>query len=150
MTVDNMRVPSGATCRLKGTVVKGTIYIGTGSVLKANGVRVVGNVQAENSRKVVVRRGSSVGGSIQVVQGRKASVRGSRVNADVLFDEQTGRVRAKAQPNRRQSSSFPELWRGEGHFQPDRWQPPMKENHPAPVGGNNIVQGNKEDQCSRL
>jgi hypothetical protein len=25
-----------------------------------------------------------------------------------------------------------------------------KENHPAPTGGNNIVQGNKEDQCAGL
>ncbi|MBW4556972.1 MAG: hypothetical protein KME59_13680 [Trichormus sp. ATA11-4-KO1] len=25
-----------------------------------------------------------------------------------------------------------------------------KENRPAPTGGGNIVQGNKEDQCSRL
>jgi hypothetical protein len=25
-----------------------------------------------------------------------------------------------------------------------------KENNPAPTGGGNVVQGNKEDQCKRL
>jgi hypothetical protein len=25
-----------------------------------------------------------------------------------------------------------------------------KENNPAPIGGGNVVQGNKEDRCSRL
>jgi hypothetical protein len=25
-----------------------------------------------------------------------------------------------------------------------------KENRPAPTGGGNVVQGNKEDQCARL
>lgn len=25
-----------------------------------------------------------------------------------------------------------------------------KENNPAPVGGENVVQGNKEDQCAKL
>ena len=27
---------------------------------------------------------------------------------------------------------------------------PVKENRPAPTGGGNVVQGNKEDQCARL
>jgi hypothetical protein len=28
--------------------------------------------------------------------------------------------------------------------------PQCEENRPAPTGGGNVVQGNKEDQCSRL
>ncbi len=42
-TVDNVRVPSGATCTLNGTRVEGTIKVENGAKLNANGVRVKGN-----------------------------------------------------------------------------------------------------------
>jgi hypothetical protein len=56
-TVDNLRVPQGATCTLNGTYVKGTIKVERAATLRAHGVRVIGNVQAENSRNVVVNEG---------------------------------------------------------------------------------------------
>ncbi len=149
-TVDNLRVPSGAKCVLTGTRVKGTIYVGARSVLKAKGVRVVGNIQAENSRKVAVRRGSRVGGSIQIVQGKAARIKGTRVKADILFDDQNGRVLAKGNRLGGNLQAFQNtggvkiaLNRIDGNLQ-------CKENRPTPVGGNNNVQGSKEDQCSRL
>jgi hypothetical protein len=129
-TVDNLRVPDGASCTLKRTRVKGTIKVGTGSTLVANRVRVVGNVQAEGARRVVVRRGSRVGGSIQVVQGRAGSVHRSRIVGDVQFFENRGRiVIARNRIN--------------GNLQ-------CKENSRRPRGGGNVVGGNKEDQCARL
>src|SRR5919106_6559443 len=73
ITVDNLRVPQDATCELTGTRVKGTIKVERNAVLRAARVRVIGNVQGENARNVVVR-GSRVGGSVQVVQGRAALV----------------------------------------------------------------------------
>jgi hypothetical protein len=149
-TVDNLRVPSGATCTLEGTTVKGTIYVGTGSVLKAYGVRVVGNVQAENSRSVVVRGGSSIGGSIQIVQGGAANIQGSRVNADILFDEQDNLVRAKRNRIGGNLQAFQNTGGVEVASNSIDGNLQCKENRPAPIGGNNVVQGNKEDQCSRL
>src|SRR5687768_4892057 len=68
-TVDNLRVPDGAMCTLSGTYVKGTVKVEGGATLLAYGVRVIGNVQSENSRKVVIADGSRVGGSVQIVQG---------------------------------------------------------------------------------
>ena len=72
-TVDNLRVPEGAVCRLRGTLVEGTITVQDGARLDARGVRVIGNVQAEGHRSVVLRR-SRVGGSVQLVQGGAATV----------------------------------------------------------------------------
>src|SRR5687768_5591830 len=63
VTVDNLRVPAGATCHLTGTTDKGTIVVGTGATLVANSVRVVGNVQSEGHKSVTISR-STVGGSI--------------------------------------------------------------------------------------
>ncbi|HZG98918.1 MAG TPA: hypothetical protein VEY14_11695, partial [Nocardioidaceae bacterium] len=91
ITVDNLRVPDGATCTLEGTTVKGTVSVESRATLRAVNVRVVGNVQSENARRVVVR-GSSVGGSIQHVQGGAAVVRGNRVSGDVQMFSNGGDI----------------------------------------------------------
>jgi hypothetical protein len=133
ITVDNLRVPDGRSCTLNGTRAKGTIKVGTRSTLVANGVRVVGNVQSESSRRVVVRRGSRIGGSIQVVQGLRggsAAVLFSRIGQDVQFFENRGPIEIRGN-------------RINGNLQ-------CKQNRPRPFGGRNVVGGVKQDQCARL
>jgi hypothetical protein len=150
VTLDNLRVPQGATCRLTGTFVEGTVKVERNATLKAFDIRVIGNVQAENAQKVVVRDGSRVGGSVQIVQGSSARILRNKINGDILFDDQAGTLEASA--NRVggnlqafQNSGGVEIRnnRIDGNLQ-------CKENNPAPTGGGNIVQGNKEDQCKRL
>lgn len=149
-TVDNLKVPSGATCILDGTTVKGTIYVKRNAVLKADDVRVVGNVQGENAKNVEVFGGSIVGGSIQVVQGKKADIRGSRVGGDILFDEQDRRVRARwnkvgGNVQAFQNSGGVRISNNniDGNLQ-------CKANNPVPIGDGNKVEGNKEDQCKGM
>jgi hypothetical protein len=149
-TLDNVQVPAGANCTLRGTRIKGTIKVGRNARLEAINVRVVGNVQAENARNVIVRAGSRVGGSIQIVQGRKARVKRTRIGGDILFDDQRGRLRARRNVIGGNLQAFQNsggiVIRGnriDGNLQ-------CKENRPPPRGGNNRVQGSKEDQCSRL
>lgn len=67
-TLVNVKVPVGASCTLKSVKVKGTVKVGRNARLEAIRVRVVGTVQAENARQVIVRAGSKVRGSIQIVQ----------------------------------------------------------------------------------
>lgn len=129
VTVDNLRVPQGATCTLQGTTVKGTITVASDATLRAAQVRVVGNVQSENARRVVVR-GSSVGGSVQHVQGGSAVVENNRVTGDVQMFSNRGTITISRN-------------RINGNLQ-------CKSNSPAPQGGGNIVGGNKEDQCRSL
>ncbi len=129
VTVDNLRVPDGATCRLSGTRVKGTVKVGSGATLRASAIRVVGNVQAENHRRIAVT-GSRVGGSVQVKQGGGSLLRRTSVKGDVQYFTNSGTIRIRSN-------------RIDGNLQ-------CKENAPAPAGGGNLVQGNKEDQCSRL
>ena len=150
VTVDNLRVPDGATCVLNNTRVKGTVKVESDAALRAFGIRVVGNVQGEDARKVAVRDGSRIGGSVQVEQGGKGRVSGSKVKSDIQFDQNTGALRAA---NNKVGGSIQVIGndalatitanRVDGNLQ-------CKENEPAPVGGGNIVQGNKEDQCEAL
>jgi hypothetical protein len=65
VAVDSLRVPEGARCVLTGTTVRGTITVQRGATLIANGVRVTGDVRARNAGKVVLRRGSTVGGRLE-------------------------------------------------------------------------------------
>jgi len=146
-TVDNLRVPGGATCTLNGTTVKGTIKVERNAVLFAYGVRVIGNVQAENSRKVIVADGSRVGGSVQVVQSGIAKVRDSRINGNILFDDNSGLNVARrnvigADVQAFQNSGGVRIYnnRIDGNLQ-------CKANSPRPLGSGNVVDGNKEDQC---
>ena len=149
-TVDNLRVPDYASCVLLGTRVKGTVKVELQASLRAEDVVVIGNVQAENAKNVRVLDGSRIGGSVQVKQGGAATVSDSRVEGDIQYDSNTSPLRALR--NRVggsiqvfQNSGGVEIRRNtiDGNLQ-------CKSNTPRPVGGNNIVGGNKEDQCARL
>jgi hypothetical protein len=130
VTVDNLRVPDGSSCRLVGTTVEGNITVGSGSRLVAVRVSVEGNIQAEGADRVVVRKGSRVDGSIQLVQGGSASIIRTTVNSDVQLFENSGGLIVRGNTI-------------DGNLQ-------CKENSRTPVGGSNTVGGNREDQCSRL
>ena len=132
-TVDNLRVPSGATCTLTGTKVKGTIKVQRGATLHASGIRVIGNIQAENAARVKVVL-SHIGGSIQIVQSRNASTLSkldrNTIKQDVQYFENRGTISITGN-------------RINGNLQ-------CKANNPRPNGGGNIVGGNKQDQCAGL
>jgi hypothetical protein len=149
-TLDNVKVPQGASCTLNGTKVKGTIKVNRNARLEAVDVNVIGNVQGEGARNVIVRKTSRVGGSVQVVQGRKAKVANSRVNGDILYDDQNARVSAVGNNVGGNVQAFQNTGgtRIAGNVIDGNLQ--CKENKPAPTGGNNRVKGNKEDQCKNL
>ena len=149
-TLDNVRVPQGATCYLTKTYVKGTVTVARDARLFADSVRVVGNIQGENAKNVVVKSGSRVGGSVQVEQGRAATVRGSRVNGDVQYSANRAYLRVLGNDVGGSvqvigNSGGAEIYRNtiDGNLQ-------CKENTPRPTGGGNVVGGNKEDQCARF
>ena len=148
-TLDNVKVPDGRTCRLTGTVVKGTISVGSTSTLVADAVRVVGNVQGGNSARIIVTD-ARVGGSVQIVQGGVADIRRNVINGDILFDDQrrsviANRNRVGGNLQAFQNTGGVELRRNviDGNLQ-------CKANYPRPVGANNVVEGSKEDQCRNL
>lgn len=150
VTLDNVVVPQSASCTLNGTRVKGTIQVQRNATLVANRVLVIGNVQGENARNVVVRNRSRIGGAVQVVQGASASVENSEIGGSILYDSNRGRVRVFMSRIDEDVQAFQNTGGVvisdnviDGNLQ-------CKANRPAPVGGGNVVQGNKEDQCRAL
>ncbi|MBJ7521200.1 MAG: hypothetical protein JHC84_15980 [Solirubrobacteraceae bacterium] len=130
VTVDDVRVPSGATCRLSGTRVDGNVKVGSRATLRATRVTVDGDIQAEGHRLVTVTRGSRIDGNIQLEEGGSASLYDNRVEGDIQLFENRG-----AQRVRRNVVG--------GNLQ-------CKENRSGPTGSGNRVEGDKEDQCARL
>ncbi|BAQ63603.1 hypothetical protein [Geminocystis sp. NIES-3709] len=130
ITVDNVKVPQGKTCTLNGTTVKGNIVVNNRATLKANGAKVNGNIQAEGATAVNVNSNTTVGGSIQIKQGGSASIVSNKIQGDVQLESNSGKLTVSKNNIG-------------GNLQ-------CKENKMIPVGGDNIVEGNKEDQCSKL
>jgi hypothetical protein len=150
ITVDNVRVPEGRSCTMTNTRVQGTITVEKNATLSASNVQVVGNIQAEGAKNVKVNAKSRIGGSIQIVQGQAAAIDRAFVNGDILFDENRGYLSATRNAvggdvQAFQNSGGVKIASNtiDGNLQ-------CKENTPRPTGGSNIVQGSKEDQCSRL
>ena len=128
-TVVDLVVPQGATCTLKGTRVKGSVRVERGATLNALRIRVNGNVHAEGAVAVNIAR-SRVSESIQVVQGGKSKLSRTVVKGDVQYFENRGQISIRSN-------------RVDGNLQ-------CKENGLGPRGGRNVIQGDKEDQCSGL
>jgi len=151
-TVDDLRVPKGATCKLTGTTVKGNIKVKRAAVLVARDVRVDGNVQGENAKRVNVVQGSRVEGDVQAFSGRAAKVSGSDVGGNVQFDGNRGALRVLNARVDGDVQLFENGGDGVKRIRGNRIDGNLqcKENEPAPTGGNNVVTGNKEDQCSGL
>lgn len=79
-----------------------------------------------------VLKGSRIDGDIQVTAGRSVNVRGSTVDGDIQLFK-----------NRRKGAKIVRGNRVDGNLQ-------CKQNRPAPKGGGNRVEGDKEGQCSQL
>lgn len=150
VTKDNVRVPQSGTCIMEGTRVKGTISVQRSATLRASNVVVLGNVQAENARRVTVNRRSRIGGSIQIVQSGAAAINNVIVDGSIQLESNArplaitnNTVGADVQAF--QNTGVVEISDNviDGNLQ-------CKSNNPAPTGGGNTVQGNKEDQCSGL
>jgi hypothetical protein len=149
VAVDNLRVPDGERCSLAGTRIAGTLQVGTGASLAAKDIAVVGNVQAEGAAKLRLKN-STVGGSVQHVQGGRALVKGTRIEGDILFDSNDGKLAAF----RNEIGGNLQAFQNEGGVKiasnviDGNLQ--CKENVPAPRGRKNVVGGNAEDQCARF
>jgi hypothetical protein len=149
VTVDNLRVPQNGSCKLNGTTVKGTIKVENGATLTASKITVIGNVQAEGAKSVSIS-GSSVGGSVQIVQGGAAKIEKVRITGDILFDSNNRALSATSNQVGGNVQAFQNTGGVTISYNTIDGNLQCKENRPAPRGRNNIVHGNKEDQCARL
>lgn len=149
VTVEGLRVPEGARCRLDGTRIEGTIEVEPGGSLEAREIAVTGDIQAEGAPWFELA-GSTVEGSVRVLKGSKVIVTGTRIQGDLLLESSHVRVVASEnvlhgnlQAIRNRVRVVIEDNQVDGNLQ-------CRENSYRPIGGGNIVKGSKEEQCSRL
>jgi hypothetical protein len=151
-TVDNLLVPQSAECTLNGTKVEGTIKVENKAKLIANSVRVIGNVQSEGFRSIVLREGSRVGGSVQLENGQEGGtgkVVSAWINGDLQFFSNEAKMVARNSTILANLQVFQNTGGVvlENNTIAENLQ--CKQNNPPPVGGGNTA-GDKEDQCARL
>ena len=151
-TVDNLRVPQGASCTLNGTRVEGTVLVERNATLVGTGIRVKGNVQSEGFKSILLRQGSVVVGSVQLengLRGGSGRVLNARINGDLQFSSNGARMVARGntilanfQANQNTGGLVIENNRISENLQ-------CQSNNPPPTGGGNTA-GDKEGQCARL
>lgn len=153
-TKDVVVVPNNATCTLHNTRVKGNIIVNSGATLIAKGVVVDGNIQSEGHKRVTVikstLRKSRIGGSVQIKQGKNASVLDAVINGSLQFEQNNGLFNLSRNIVGNNLQAFSNTGTGltiskntmNGNLQ-------CKSNAPAPVGSGNIATI-KEDQCAGL
>ena len=150
-TVDNLKVPQGASCSLEGTRVKGTINVENGANLTARNVRVIGNVQSQGFKNIKLV-GSTVGGSVQLengLEGGVGNVARTKVNGDVQYFSNEARMVARLNTI---LANLQVVGNSGGVTLTDNRiaeNMQCKENVPPPTGGGNRA-GDKEDQCATL
>lgn len=146
--LDNIVVPDNAVCTLNRTRANGTLKVGRGASLQANGVRINGNLQAEGALQVNAAS-STFGGSVQIKQGGGASIAGSTISGDLQFDENVLPLSARDNSiggNLQAVKNFGGLVIERNVIASGL---ECKENDPAPVGGGNTA-SSKVDQCAAL
>jgi len=129
LTADNLIVPPGKTCTILGAWIKGSVKVEEKAKLNASALYVKGGLQAKKAASVIISD-SVINGGLQVEEGGSAQLKTSLIQSDVLFVKNTGSLTILNNTIH-------------GNLQ-------CKENKLQPSGDGNIVQGNKEDQCSGL
>ena len=147
--LDNIFVPDGATCVLEGARAQGNVVVGTGSTLVGRRSKINGNVQAEGATRVAISGTTSVGGSVQLMQGGSISVQRAIINGSLQMESNPGAIKALRNTGGAGLQAFQNTGgvqisnnRIEGNLQ-------CKSNSPAPVGSGNRA-ASKEDQCAAL
>lgn len=138
-------------CMLNGTTVIGNVLVSDGGSLTTNGAQIEGSIQADEADFVLIDQ-TSVTGDIQLeeLEDGASAVTNSTVNGNIqlignnvslLIDDNQVAGDIQAFDNEGDLEIRDNIV--DGNLQ-------CQGNNPAPTGGNNQVNGNKEDQCAGL
>lgn len=147
--VEQIIVPEGSKCVLKGTIVEENVEVKPRATLVAQGAIVGGNIQAAEAAAVTVKAQSRVEGNVQLKQGGAVYVLRSRIDGDLQIEQNARAVEASYNTVRGNMQVFQNT--GGVKLVQNRVAENLqcKENNPRPTGSGNVA-GSKEDQCARL
>ena len=148
VTVDDVHVPSRATCRLDGTTVTGNVSIGSQGKLVARRVAVDGDIEGQGARHVALSARSSIGGNLQLEQGGSAAVSRAAIHGDLQWTMQSRHlavtrtiINGNLQADQNSGRLIISGNRIAGDLQ-------CHQNTRRPVRGGNVVAGYREGQCA--
>jgi hypothetical protein len=87
VSVEQVTVPSGASCTLNGTRVRGDVKVGAGATLIADGARIDGNIQAEDALSVSTRNATFVDGDVQVKRRAAVRIENTTIDGNLQLEE---------------------------------------------------------------
>jgi hypothetical protein len=150
VTVDNLSVANGHTCKLNGTNVKGNLFVGANATLVASGLKLSGNLQARGAAQVSVTFFSTIDGNVEVQRSRNVNISATKIDGNLTFIANTAAVSARGSQIRGNVEAVQNS--GGVLIRNNRIEGNLicTGNRPAPTGNDNAVQGNKEGQCDRL
>ena len=154
----NVIVPRGTTCRLNGTRVDDNVFVRAGARLIARGVRIGGNIQADDHQLVrVIRREvdgrlvrSRIGADIQLVSGRLSEIRRAVIGGNLQSKQNKRQQYAVRNRIDGDLQAFSNRNGYRIHRNVIGGNLQCKSNSPRPTGDHNRVEGNKEDQCRHM
>jgi hypothetical protein len=143
-------IAEGTHCTFTNVRIRGDLELRRGSTVTAVDLRVDGDIEGKSASSLTLSA-SRVDGDVEFEDGGSVEVRQTRIDGNLQLESNDGRLVVEA--NRVEGNVQVFKNRGgpftiasneiDGNLQ-------CKENQPAPTGGGNLVDGDKEDQCRDL
>lgn len=150
VTVAEVRVPSGATCRLHGTTVIGNVSVGSDGRLIARRTTVKGDVEGRGARHVSFASRSLIGGTVTLLQGGSSTISHAEIRSDLDWTLHTGQLTVRQtviggdlRANRNSGRLVLVGSRIGGDLQ-------CLQNLRLPIRGDNVVLGQRTGQCALI
>jgi hypothetical protein len=146
----DLKIAQDTHCTLTNVRIRGDLELGRGSTVIAVDLRVDGDIEGKSASGLKLTS-SRIDGDIQFEDGGSIEVRQTGIDGNLQLESNHGslhvegnRVAGNVQVFKNRGGPFT-ISGNEiaGHLQ-------CKENEPAPTGGGNAVDGEKEDQCRNL
>jgi hypothetical protein len=148
VSVDNLRVPEGASCTLNRTTVNGNIHVEDNASLRAYDANINGNIQANRAASVNFYAGSSVNGNIHIHRSGSAEIQAVDINGNLKLENNDRFLNAadntidgNLQASNNSGGLSITANQIDGNLQCDA-------NSPPPALSGNRVTGNLEGQCA--
>ena len=125
---DNVSI--NKNCQLEHVNIKGNVMLYQGAQAVISNSSIDGNLESKGRFNSIVARDNRIDGNIQLEEGQTIQLNSNQVEGDIQLKKNTQKIVVSDNVI-------------DGNLQ-------CESNRIQPTGGNNRVEGNKEDQCRRL
>lgn len=125
---DNVKITQ--QCTLDRVTVKGNVMVHSNTKATILNSTIDGNLESKGSFNSVIAKNNTIDGNIQLEKGKTIQLQNNRVNGNIELKENRSSIQVTAN-------------QVDGNLK-------CESNSKKPTGGQNRVNGDKEEQCSHL